>query len=987
MQYSSLTYTSTTSMTIRFRGRDVHRGRGRANASVGGARGGGGLHGLPDTNRGRGGTLTSFRGGDRGSSRGLATRGSLLRGRGRAGIFMHGQPADIDPRIANNSDKALVAAFNPAGLASDPDSHLRPDFGTEGREIKLRTNFFPMQLAPDPQGQNLKLYAYHVHITPAIGTLRRVKRRIYDLAERTITWAQAGMTGKVVHDNDARLFSSFLLPQPLTIRVPYYDEGERGPARQGDRVYTLTIVFVQEIDTGQLASYLAGQMQYRNYNASPVIAALTLILTHLPTKTGVVVNRNRYFSPQIAQPFRLGGGIEAWNGIYASVKATYKQLMLNAEVYIAPFYTPGNMVFAMTAFRDVSLATTMGRFFQGVRAETTHLGYRKVVICRGVASHTARDSFNAPEYGLITVEEYFRRKYNIQLQHPDLQLINVGGQTENYQPAELFDIVPGQPSRKRLADQQVIVMSSVGCQPPNVQGETTVTQIRHQFGLDVIWPELESFGITISPDMAVIPGRILSKPGITYASSVAPSVNDQAAWNLVGVKFAVGAQLDNWAVLVIKDNVRVEFAGASDRDLHEVVSAFRHMCNASGMHVTADPTYATAQLPRRDSEAFDPIRQEAIKTIKDTLLSIKPKPTLIFVMLANEDKAIYEGVKHLCDVRLDVATVCAQSGKIRRRNPHYLANVVLKVNTKLGGINHRLDADGGKWLHGELTMVVGIDTSHPSPDSAVGCPSIAAVVASIDNDFTQYPAILEIQNSRIEMITNLRDMMVDRLKLFQKKNNSKLPERILIYRSGISQSHFNHLREVERPLIIEAFKAVSSGAPYRPRFTIVVCSKSRHVRFYPTEQDDATRNGNPLPGTVVDRGITAIYDFDFFLQSHGSGTQGIPRPTHYYVIHDEIRYSANKIQGITNALSYMYAGATQAISVASPVYYANAACQRGRCYLRKLLYGNVGEGGTTTSGTQTGSENATEMDVMQEARRLWGWGVAGAGLKETMFYL
>ncbi|KAF8121186.1 hypothetical protein EV363DRAFT_1366510 [Boletus edulis] len=115
--------------------------------------------------------------------------------------------------------------------------------------------------------------------------------------------------------------------------------------------------------------------------------------------------------------------------------------------------------------------------------------------------------------------------------------------------------------------------------------------------------------------------------------------------------------------------------------------------------------------------------------------------------------------------------------------------------------------------------------------------------------------------------------------------------------------------------------------------------------------------------------------------------QGIPRPTHYYVIHDEIRYSADKIQGITNALSYMYAGATQAISVASPVYYANAACQRGRCYLRKLLYGNVGEGGTTASGTQTGSENATEMDVMQEARRLWGWGVAGAGLKETMFYL
>ena len=57
----------------------------------------------------------------------------------------------------------------------------------------------------------------------------------------------------------------------------------------------------------------------------------------------------------------------------------------------------------------------------------------------------------------------------------------------------------------------------------------------------------------------------------------------------------------------------------------------------------------------------------------------------------------------------------------------------------------------------------------------------------------------------------------------------------------------------------------SNGAPYRPKLTIVVCNKG-HVRFYPTEQDNATVNGNPLPGTVVDRGITAIYNFDFFLQ-------------------------------------------------------------------------------------------------------------------------
>ncbi|KAF8550555.1 hypothetical protein OG21DRAFT_1419509 [Imleria badia] len=228
--------------------------------------------------------------------------------------------------------------------------------------------------------------------------------------------------------------------------------------------------------------------------------------------------------------------------------------------------------------------------------------------------------------------------------------------------------------------------------------------------------------------------------------------------------------------------------------------------------------------------------------------------------------------------------------------------------------------------------------------------------------------------------------MVDRLKLFQKKNNGKLPERILIYRSGIPETRFNTIRQVELPLIMEAFKAFSLGEPYRPKVTIVVCSKSHHVRFYPMEQDAATSHGNPLPGTVVDHGITAMHDFNFFLQSNGNVLLGLARPTHYYVIHDEIAFTANEIHEVTYALCYMFARATQAVSVVSPAYYADLACQRGRCYLRKVIQGCIGEG-STTSGTQTGSGFATEAEVKEEARRLWGCGVSGAGLKETMFYL
>ncbi|KAG6380186.1 PAZ domain-containing protein [Boletus reticuloceps] len=430
------------------RGRGYDRGRGGR-----GGGGGGGGRGFPDT-RGRGGP-PPFRGSDRGG-RGFHDRGGP-RGRARGGVFMRGRPAIIDRRITDDSDKALVASFASSSR-------------TEGREIKLRTNFFPVRVPKGP------LYEYDVAITPAAGTsARRVKRRIYQLAEQTTAWQQANMTGKVAHDSSAKLISCFELPQPLTIMVPYYDEDESGPPQQGGKEYTLTITFIQEIDTSNLLSYLAGQSQFRNYDILPVIAALNLILAAVPGRTGVMVGRNRYFFRSAAEPQSLGGGLEAWKGFYSSVRPAHKQLMVNVNVCTTAFYTPGNLARAMLNFANSSFGARMEVFCKSVRVKTTHLGYRKTV--KRLVRHNAKTyKFDTPEYGRVSVEEYFKRKYNIRLQHPDLQLVDVGGQKTNYLPAEVCEILPDQPFRGKLTDENAAAMITIACQPPNVNGEAIVNQ-------------------------------------------------------------------------------------------------------------------------------------------------------------------------------------------------------------------------------------------------------------------------------------------------------------------------------------------------------------------------------------------------------------------------------------------------------------------------------------------------------------------------------
>ncbi|KAG6865176.1 hypothetical protein C0991_004724, partial [Blastosporella zonata] len=878
-----------------FRGGDRGGYRGRGGDGHGGSgfrggegRGGGGFRG---GDRGGGG---GFRGGDRGGFRGSGGgRGGGPREQG--GVFAPG-PVDIDARLSDNSELALVASFANIKLGGD-DLPLRPDFGTKGRPVKLRANFFPVKIPKRP------LYEYEVTISPAAKTtMRRVRRRIFQLAEQSRDWARKGLQGNVAHDHASKLISAKKLDQPLTIKVPYFDEDEDGPKAGGPQ-YVLTIEFSRDIDTQGLLSYLEGQREYRGYDILPVISALNLVLQSHPNRSagsGVMVGRNRFFFPSDSVATSLGGGLEAWKGFYSSVRPAHNQLMKT------------------------------------------------------------------------------KSEYKITLKLPDLPLVNVGGMKANYLPAELCEILPNQPFRGKLTDEHTATMITYAAKPPNINANAIVGRGLEELGFRHGAAPLGAFGISIGTEMAVVPGRILSPPGIKYGSGT-PQVDDRASWNLRNVRFTKGATLTNWAVLLIKDgNDRDEFTSRADPELMSTMKGFADMCRTSGMNIDkALPVVAQCDLPRKDRS--DPTRAQAINEIRGALKALKAKPSLVLVLLSNGDKHVYSGIKHLCDSYLDLATVCVHSSKIRKEKGQlqYFANVALKVNMKLGGVNHALDQANMKWLMQMPTMLVGIDVTHPGPGSVKGTPSIAAVVASVDTSFAQYPASMEIQETKKEMVTNLAKMVWERLTLFQKRNKGVLPLRVLVYRDGVSEGQFPIVVDEELPAIKKAFtKFDTAKAPYRPKLSIIICGKRHHTRFYPTEEQNADHNGNPKAGTVVDRGVTAVYHFDFFLQAHG-GLQGTTRPTHYYVVHDEIGFKADELQGLTNSVSYMFGRATKAVSLVSPAYYADLACERGRCYLHKLLQGMDSTGGSTQSGADA------EEEVLRQATQSWHGGVSGNTLKDT----
>lgn len=86
---------------------------------------------------------------------------------------------------------------------------------------------------------------------------------------------------------------------------------------------------------------------------------------------------------------------------------------------------------------------------------------------------------------------------------------------------------------------------------------------------------------------------------------------------------------------------------------------------------------------------------------------------------------------------------------------------------------------------------------------------------------------------------------------------------------GFLQGQYQLVLQKELPQILKAFEKFNTQGrkgSYRPNVSIIVCGKRHHARNYAAEAANMTKNGNTPPGTVVDQGITDIYNHDFYLQ-------------------------------------------------------------------------------------------------------------------------
>ncbi|EZF29972.1 hypothetical protein H109_00292 [Trichophyton interdigitale MR816] len=902
----------------------------------------------------------------------------------------------LEDNVVAKRDSGLETKLMNLSLRDSPSKPIvRPGYNNANeRKVKLWANYFEIQGL-----ENVILYQYYALLDPGVELGRHRTRRLLSLLvnHRSLT------SHSVATNYKDRIISNKELNVKQVV-VQYYEKEEQLSLNSPS--YRVTIQLQRVFRMGEVLNDLKSSIEtYNPDERNEAIQALNVVLAHSPNESPNTqfLGQSKHFPLHGQQnKHEMGAGLDAIRGFFHSVRPSTGRLLLNLNVSTGAFYHAGTLHTLVCRFdqgRRLSGSIRLrelNKFLHKLRvvlscpnnaiSQATGMKTIQSIVKRNNLPGTIDNiRFEWPSGGMereVSVREFYRQVYSIDLIEKDQIVVDVGTKGKPiYLPAELCHLVPGQPARQRLSARQTSDMIKVACCRPGANANSIVRRGLPLMGVMGDTGNIKSpkdFGVEVARNMLAVTGSILSPPQLLYKYPV--TVNRPDSWNLSkNIAFNKPGTFgpnNRVGCLVI-----MPYRGQDALETTQFMTELgKHMKNY-GINWPTDRV-------SRDTIRLSQDEQDLENSLDEYFLRVKKlKQEFTLIVLPRYDAEIYSKVKYSADVTHGCHTLCVvpkppkngRSGEPLQINiqPSYLANLALKINLKLGGVNHQLEPL--KKYQSSPIMYLGIDVTHPTgTDSVPNAPSIAGVVANCDPMLGQWPASIRTQAHCVEMVENLGEMVTERLQSW--KNQGHLPEKIIVYRDGVSESQYKQVLDFELPQINDAVCHYYRNGKH-PKVTLIIVGKRHHTRqaciytpilqqFYPVLNeplDDKTEN--VLPGTVVDRGCTTAREFDFFMVAH-AGIQGTSRPAHYVVLKDGNNFTANELQSMTHNLSYVFGRATRSVSIATPAYYADILCERGRCYLYDTFHRKDHYAGTPYNVSQS----------------KWLWGVH-TDLADSMFYI
>jgi eukaryotic translation initiation factor 2C len=757
---------------------------------------------------------------------------------------------------------------------------------------------------------------------------------------------QAIFTPKAVYDGRKNMFTTKKLFDADSREFDTTMNGTQSASATASsrppKVYKVKLTKVAEINPEVLQRFVEGKQSHDN-TVLTAITALNVVIRMEPTQK-FPFNVRSFFP--LTEKKDIGSGITLCRGYFQSVRPGIGRMLINIDISTATMYKEGPLLDLCLQFLNKNhprfLSVRAGfpdrerlrlqRFLTNLRINTerTDPTTRKAEsiprVIKKLSSAGANDlSFQDREGRTKTVAQFFHETQNRPLQFPDVICVEVG--TGALIPLERCTVTAGQIMRKQVPPEKTKDVLDFATKKP----QERLASITAGLGVLAYGQSeyVRSFGMQVDTSGPVkVQARVLKPPVLKYGdTSKQPTITPRdGAWNMVDKRFFRPVTIEHWIIVIYERRERF-----GDGAVNDLIKGLLDSCRSCGMVVVNNNPMVKYEVGHGNVDAqLKAFGQEYSQR------NNRKFPSLIVAVLPEGGNDIYTAVKHFGDITTGTATQCLKSNKCFRAKSQYYANVCLKINVKLGGINAIPDPQSVSILSdpNNPTLVMGADVAHPAPGS-IGRPSYTGLVANLDSNSAKYVATTTVQTSRQEMIDKLEEMSVELLRMYmnyriqaEKKSQAAAPpKRIIFYRDGVSEGQFQQVLDIELPRL----KAACTQLGIKPNITIIVVGKRHHVRFFPQSPNEADRSGNCVAGTVVDREVGHPTEFDFYLQSHG-GLLGTSRPAHYSVLYDENNFSPDALQSLSFALCHVYARSTRSVSIPAPVYYADIVCDRAKIH-------------------------------------------------------
>uniref|UniRef100_A0A8H7Y049 Piwi domain-containing protein n=1 Tax=Psilocybe cubensis TaxID=181762 RepID=A0A8H7Y049_PSICU len=722
-------------------------------------------------------------------------------------------------------------------------------------------------------------------------------------------------TPPILYDGQATAYASRLLPHAKNENGAYFISMKSWKPLHAAGIGIIKIKFsltsAEQIDPRHVYDLI--QEKTRTPRA---LAALNLVQLLIQQGQNLYRTRKTWTSFNSTNGLKLeGSGLEVWDGIIQTVRPAHGRLI-------------------------IVMQTSVGLAIDGTRSRPKSI--------RGLVPTAGEYFLHENELEPTVAQDVYT-----QLRNP--KNIGVRLQSNDVVPLELCEVEPGQLFKNRLPYDLTTKFTRKAVVPPS----SKMCKIKDAVQLSIHSKFILEAGMKISPSPITISAKLLLPPRIVFNPTDPHLTFKNGAWNTLQQGFTNPVAMKYWVIISFATETKKSIIF---HDLRRHKSCIVESCTRLGKNgnvmnsclsirsVTnlgpSDVNESPFMVPAKISDDVEFTMSDAIKKYYDIQVfglaeGQKPPITysqylrelMVVVILPGLSRAapIRRRVKWWGDITLGVLTQCLQEGRLptRQSRPNnisqYYNNVALKLNARLGGTNFYSDSQVMQQLKTDRFIIMGAGVRHP--EHSVRRPSFTGVVYSLDDTATQYAALPGIQVPGVDRIMDLQDYVFQAIDTFGRKWKGP-PKRLIFYRDGISETQFKSLALREISDIKSAFSKlwkkyeISRDKTPFPLLTYIVVGK-REVK-----------DGYTFAGTVVDSGVTNPAVPNFYLQSHSSKKdwqrQNASRSRHYSILHDENwHYDMQPLQELSYSLCHNYAKATCAISIPTPVNYADLVCSHG----------------------------------------------------------